>query len=215
MGKILRTGLGTKKLVIVIPLGKKEFKPILEEPSPRGTIKVEKTNSSPVNNRNLIEQYRFGYYDENGDLKSYLLGNPFGERDFYLQEMRNMSLGPSAHTSPLKLITGKARIRLSNILGVGIQKNNGHGPAFERSLFYLWNFTKGYLKEAGVERLITQAEFELIDTAEIDMKLGWRDIDRTRRLEQYVGNKAERKKHLTIPERVCGTIYLEYPLNVD
>ncbi len=211
MGKILRTGLGTKKIVIVVPIGEKKFKTIKEEKGYRGLVKVEKTDSHPVNNDWLIEQFRFGYYDENGELRGYLLGNPCGEMDFYLQEMRNLNVGQGTNGNPLKLIAEKAKIRWANIRG--IKANSTYCPSFERSLFYLWNYTKDYLRGMGVEKLITQAEFELIDAAEIDMKLGWRDMDRKRRLEQYVGNKAERKNHLTIPERICGTIYLEYPLN--
>lgn len=211
MGMILRTGLGTKKIVLVIPVGKKVFTTIREEEGYKGTIKVEKTDSQPVNNKWLIEQYRFGYYDENGELRSYFLGNPSGEKEFYLQEMRSVKAGQGTNGSPLKLIAGKAKVRWANIFG--LKKKNEHCPSFERNLFYLWNYTKNYLKESGIEKMITQAEFELVDTAEIDLKVGWRDMDRKRKIEQYVGNIVEREKHYTIPERLAGTLYLEFPLN--
>jgi len=73
MGIILKTGVGTKKIVIILPIGKKIFNTIKEEEKYNGIIKVEKTDSFPINNRWLIEQYRFGYYDKNGQLKSYFL----------------------------------------------------------------------------------------------------------------------------------------------
>jgi hypothetical protein len=211
MGIILRTGLGTKKIVLVIPIGKKVFRTIKEEEGYKGIVKVEKTDSQPVNNKWLIEQYRFSYYDENEELRSYFLGNPSGEKEFYLQEMRSLKAGQGTNGSPLKLISEKAKVRLANIFCLKRKKENCH--SFERNLFYLWNYTKNYLKESGIERMITQAEFELVDTAEIDMKVGWRDINRDRKIEQYLGNIIERKKHYTIPERLAGTLSLEYPLN--
>lgn len=211
MGIILKTGIGTKKIRILVPIGKRIFKTLKEEKGYNGTIKIEKTNSAPVNNTWLIEQYKFGYYDETGQLRSYFLGNPYGKEDFYLQEVRSMRAGIGTTRDPLKFIAKKAGIRLSKLLG--IKRNNHCNFSFERNMLYLWNYTKDYLKEKGIQKIITQAEFEIVDTAEMDMKIGWRDMDRTRKLEQYVGNKAERKKHLTFTERFCGNLYLEYPLN--
>jgi len=124
--------------------------------------------------------------------------------------MRSIKAGTGTNGTPLKLIAKKAKIRLFNIFR--IKENCSLHISSERALFYLWDYAKNYLKEKGVEKLITQAEFEIIDTAEIDMKMGWKDMNKERKLEQYIGNKIERKKHLTLPEKICGTIYLEYLL---
>lgn len=211
MGIILKTGIGTKKIRILVPIGKRMFETLKEDKGYNGTIKIEKTNSAPVNNTWLIEQYKFGYYDETGQLRSYFLGNPYGKKDFYLQEGRSMKANIGTTRNPLKFIGKKAEIRLSNLLG--IKKNHNCNISFERNMLYLWNYARDYLKEKGIGKILVQAEFEIIDAAEMEMKMGWRDMDRTRRIEQYVGNKSERKKHLTFTEKFCGNIWLEYPLN--
>jgi len=49
--------------------------------------------------------------------------------------------------------------------------------------------------------------------AEITFKLGWQDVNRERKIEQYNGNINERKKNYTLTEKITGAIYLEYLLN--
>ncbi len=208
MGLILKAGFGIKK--IVLPIGKRTFKTIKEDENHNGIIRVKKTENTAVNNKWLIEQYMFEYYDEKDNLKSYLLGNPEGEKFFYVQEIKSIKSNVPTTSTPLKLVYSKVKKRISSHLGIKVKK--APCPSFERNLLFLWDYTKNFLEKSGVNRLVTQAEFEAADLAEIDFKVGWRDVDRGRRLEQYVGNIEERQKHYTTLEKIFGAIYLEYPL---
>ncbi|PJE81289.1 hypothetical protein COU58_03150 [Candidatus Pacearchaeota archaeon CG10_big_fil_rev_8_21_14_0_10_32_42] len=206
MGLILKIGLGIKK--IVFPIGGKKFGTIEEVPLNNGKIRVKKTNSVYVNNNSFIEQYKFCFYDKEEKLGSYLLGNPEGENNFYVQEIRSLKSNlPSNYE--IKFFYEKIKLKFSKSL-----KNSKKDilPSCERNLLYLWNYSKKYLKEKGIEKLLTQAEFELVDTAEIDFKLGWQDVDRNRQIEKFVGNQKERKKHYTLLEKITGALYLEYYL---
>ncbi|MEX2017488.1 MAG: hypothetical protein WD876_03370, partial [Candidatus Pacearchaeota archaeon] len=156
MGLILRTGLGTKKLAIVIPVGKNTFKTLKEEGMYGGIVKVEKTDSHPVNNQWLIEQYRFGYYNGNG-LDSYLLGNVLGSTDFYLKEGRNTKVA-SIRDNSLKVISGKAKIRWANIFGMQRKSNGDTKPFFSKGVYFLMDYAKNYLRDNGIERIVVQAE---------------------------------------------------------
>ncbi|HIH52270.1 MAG: hypothetical protein A2046_09315 [Bacteroidetes bacterium GWA2_30_7] len=205
---ILKTGFGIKK--IVLPFGKRKFNTIDETELPSGKIKVKKTNNSFVNNNWLIEQYKFCFYDKEGNLGSFLLGNPEGKNNFYVQEMRSLKSDLPSSSDPLRLVYEKAKTRLSKYFK--IKRNKKIPFSCERNLVYLWNHTKNYLKERGIEKLLTQAEYEVVDTAEIDFKLGWQDVNKERKIEQYVGNLQEREKNYTILEKLTGTIYLERPL---
>ena len=213
MAFIVRTGLGTKKLALVIPFGEKTFRTVKEEEKYGGIVKVERTNSYPINNNWLIEQYRFGYYNQNGKLESYLLGNPWINKSFYLQEARNIKAGPSINNRHLKVFSEKAKVRWANIFNLKNNQNHKGGLSFARNVYLLVDYMQEYLRNNGIEKTIVQAEFELVNMLDVLLKLGWRDMDRQRKIEQYIGNKVERKKHLTIPERLAGTVYLEYPLN--
>jgi len=143
-------------------------------------------------------------------LGSFLLGNPEGKNNFYVQEMRNLKSDLPSSSEPLRLVYEKAKTRLSKYFK--IKRNKKIPFSCERNLVYLWNHTKNYLKERGIEKLLTQAEYEVVDTAEIDFKLGWQDVNKERKIEQYVGNLQEREKNYTILEKLTGTIYLERPL---
>ncbi|NCN52054.1 hypothetical protein GW931_03515 [archaeon] len=208
MGLILKAGFGIKR--IVLPIGKKQFETIKELEFPYGDVEVKKTKSSIVNNNWLIDQYKFNFYNKEGDLKAFLLGNPQGEKEFYVQELRSTKSNFPSTSSPLKFLREKAKIRLSDYFNVERQKNPF---SFEKGSLYIWNYTKEYLKNEGIERLLTQAECEVVDMAEITFKLGWQDVNRERKIEQYNGNINERKKNYTLTEKITGAIYLEYLLN--
>ena len=124
--------------------------------------------------------------------------------------MRSLKSDLPSSSDPLRLVYEKAKTRLSKYFK--IKRNKKIPFSCERNLVYLWNHTKNYLKERGIEKLLTQAEYEVVDTAEIDFKLGWQDVNKERKIEQYVGNLQEREKNYTILEKLTGTIYLERPL---
>jgi len=208
MGLILKTGFGIKK--IVLPIGKRKFETIESSEFPYGDIEIKKTKSSKVNNNWLIEQYKFNFYDKKGNLKGFLLGNPEGNKKFYVQEMRSTNSKFPSTSNPLKLVYEKAKIRLSEYFH--IKRKSEKTSIFERNIFYLWDYVKEYLNQKGIEKLLTQAECEVIDMAEITFKLGWKDVNRKRQIEKYDGNLEERKKHYTSLEKLSGALYLEYLL---
>ncbi len=209
MSLILRLGLGIKKINIAI--GKRNFQTIEEMENSHRKIKIKKTNSYFVNNNWAINQYKFCHYDKNGNLRSYMQGNPQGKNNFYIQEIKIMNYSLTTTAQPMKVFYEKAKKRIIKFLN--LKEKEKEKISFERNLFFVWEKTKEYLKSKGIEKLLTQVEFELVDFAEIEFKLGWRDVDKKRKIEQYRGNIDQRKDHYTLLERSTGTLYLEYPLN--
>jgi len=208
MRLILRGGPGIKK--IVVPIGRRVFETVSQIETGRGRIEARKTRVDRVRSSWLIEQYQFCFFDRTDALKSFFLGHPSGGGDFYVQEVRSTRSKTPATNQFLSLVYAKAKIRLSGFFGRPIPHGNGSFP--ERSLMLLWEFMKEFLKGSGFRRLLSQAEFEIFDTVEINFKAGWRDVDRTRRLERFTGEVEERKRRYTLLERFTGVVHLEYLL---
>ena len=211
MRLILKFGPGIKK--VVVPIGRKVFETVSQQQTSRGRIETRKTLVDRVRKPWLIEQYQFCFFDRKNELTSFLLGYPDGVNDFYIQEMRSTRSRAPSTDQFLSLLYEKAKVRMAGFLGH--KRANGNGSYPERGLVLLWEYMKDYLKGMGIRRLLSQAEFEIFDTVEINFKIGWRDVDRGRGLERCIGNIESRRRHYSLLERLTGVVYLEYLLHPE
>lgn len=207
MSLVLRLGPGIKK--INIALGKRKFETIDQLKEKNWRIDVKKTNNSYVNNTWAIEQYLFLHYNQEGTLKNLIKGHLQGEKNFYLQELRNLDSNLPTTSQPLKILSEKVKLRL----GVKHPNDIAKKQLLNKGGFLLYKKTEGYLRGMGIEKMLAQAEFEIIDVPELLFKLGWKDYDQKRKMEKYIGNKEERKKHYTLLEKFTGAVYLQHFLN--
>lgn len=215
MTLILRIGPGIKKLSI--PIGKKEFEQIDEQPIGKDKIEIYKTSHPWANHKSIIEEWKFIYKNEENITKSYILGHQQGEKDFYIRSIQSMEVEDSSHG--YKLLT-LLKYRLNQELSDRFSFIEKKEIPFktvqnDRSYFHNFNFTTNYLKEKGFRKIQAQADHKVFNIADMGFRMGWRDVNRERKLEQFVKNIPESKKHLTRLEKISGTVHLEYILNPD
>jgi hypothetical protein len=215
MGLILRVGPGYKKADLY--LGNQKFKKIDEFFFGKEKITLEKTKNFYVDNIRFLERWKFSYLDENQKVKSYILGHPIIEEHqkcFYIKNIQSKDMqgkGPISNSLSLAKYNLKKGLSDKTSLIKPPEypfKKSQNG----RSILKTWFFIKEYLRDKNFKKLLAQADYRFYDTLSFDLKLGWKDKNRERKIEEFKGNPTERKKRYNLLEKITGVVYLEYPL---